>query len=632
MTVSLDRAATLRQAEKLLRQGRLDQAIEEYRRLVDAQPRDWTTANQLGDLLGRAGRVREAIEQYTRIADSLAADGFLPKASALYKKILKLAPHDEHALVQAAEAAAAQRLLADARAFFLAAADQRRARGDAAGVARIVARLGALDPADIDARMAAARARVELDDTLGAIADLTQLAAELVEKGRDDDALRPLRAILECDPASGHARAELARILLGRGDTAAASAYLTDEEAAQQPALAVAAAEMRIRSGDVQGGVTLLDRLLNAGAEHTTDLVAAVALKLAGDEPDTAYRLVERVADACIVRNDWPGAVQVLQRFSDVRPNPMPALTRLVDVCVDAGEANAVIAAQARLVDAYLAAGFASEARYVAEDLVAREPEERTHVERLKRVLSQSGDPDPDRTIADWLAEPRSLEVDAPPERDLVVPSPPVLVPDEAPVPPPTAALDTPVVAIEEPEPVPEQPDRVEVDLSLALDELPPPAKAPTSRVAAAPPPGDIEEVFAHFREDAARSDALGSGELAFQRGRALFEAGALDASIESLRMAAREPARRFVAASLLGRVLQEQHRTAEAIEWLGHAADAPVQDASDRHGVLLQLADLLEQSGEAARALGVCLELQADAGDYGDVTTRIARLSRGQA
>lgn len=630
MTVSLDRAATLRQAEKLLRQGRLDQAIEEYRRLVDAQPRDWTTANQLGDLLARAGRVREAIEQYTRIADSLAADGFLPKASALYKKILKLAPHDEHALVQAAEAAAAQRLLADARTFFLAAADQRRARGDAAGVARIVMRLGALDPADTDARMAAARARVELDDTLGAIADLTELAAELVEKGRDDDALRPLRAILECDPASAHARAELARILLGRGDTAAATAYLTDEETAQQPALAVAAAEMRFRNGDVEGGVTLLDRLLNAGAERATDLVAAVALKLAGDEPDTAYRLVERVADACIVRNDWSGAVQVLQRFSDARPDHMPALTRLVDVCVDAGEATAVIDAQARLVDAYLAAGFASEARYVAEDLVAREPEERAHVERLRRVLSQSGDPDPDRTIADWLAEPRSLEVDPSPERDLVVSSPPTLEPDEVPVPPPT--LDTPVVAMDEPEPVQEPPDRVEIDLSLALDELPAPAKAPTPRVAAAPPPGDIEDVFSKFREDAARSEALGSGELAFQRGKALFEAGALDASIESLRTAAREPARRFVAASLLGRVFQQQHRTADAIEWLGHAADAPVRDASDRHRVLLQLADLLEQSGEAARALGVCLELQADAGDYGDVTTRIARLSRGQA
>lgn len=630
MTVSLDRAATLRQAEKLLRQGRLDQAIDEYRRLVDAQPRDWTTANQLGDLLGRAGRVREAIEQYTRIADSLAADGFLPKASALYKKILKLAPHDEHALVQAAEAAAAQRLLADARTFFLAAAEQRRARGDAAGVARIVVRLGALDPADIDARMAAARARVDLDDTLGAIADLTQLATELAEKGRDDEALRPLRAILECDPASAHARTELARILLGRGDTAAASAYLTDEEAAQQPALAVAAAEMRIRSGDLEGGVTLLDRLLNAGAGHATDLVAAVALELARDAPDTAYQLVERVADACIVRDDWPGAVQVLQRFSDARPDHMPALTRLVDVCVDAGETKAVIAAQARLVDAYLAAGFPSEARYVAEDLVAREPEERAHVERLRRVLSESGDPDPDRTIADWLAEPRSLDVDPSPERELVVPSPSVREPDEAPVPPPTTTIDTPVESIEEP--VQEQPERVEIDLSLVLDELPAPAEAPMARVAAAPPPGDIEEVFAHFREDAARSDALGAGELAFQRGKALFEAGALDASIESLRTAAREPARRFAAASLLGRVFQQQHRTAEAIEWLGHAADAPVQDASDRHGVLLQLADLLEQSGEAARALGVCLELQADAGDYGDVTTRIARLSRGQA
>ena len=48
--MAIDRAATLRNAEKLLRTGKLEPAIAEYLRVVEAQPQDWNTANILGYL------------------------------------------------------------------------------------------------------------------------------------------------------------------------------------------------------------------------------------------------------------------------------------------------------------------------------------------------------------------------------------------------------------------------------------------------------------------------------------------------------------------------------------------------------------------------------------------------------
>ena len=69
MSVPIDRAATLRNAEKLLRQGKLDQAIAEYRRVVDEHPRDWNTGNILGDLYLRANQTDHAAELFVRSAD-----------------------------------------------------------------------------------------------------------------------------------------------------------------------------------------------------------------------------------------------------------------------------------------------------------------------------------------------------------------------------------------------------------------------------------------------------------------------------------------------------------------------------------------------------------------------------------
>ena len=113
----IDRESTLRQAEKLQLQGRLDLAIAEYVRLVEEQPRDWNSINALGDLYLRAGDVDRAVVQFVQIADHLFGEGFFPKAAAVYKKALKAQSHHEHTLLRLAEIAAVQELLADARAY-----------------------------------------------------------------------------------------------------------------------------------------------------------------------------------------------------------------------------------------------------------------------------------------------------------------------------------------------------------------------------------------------------------------------------------------------------------------------------------------------------------------------------------
>src|SRR4051794_41933525 len=111
--------------------------------MVDDQPRDWNTANLLGDLYVRAGQIDPAIAQFSRMADALGGEGFLPKAAALYKKILKLRPNDDKALMKAGELAPRQGLLPHPPPLFPAAAERPPPRGDARGAPGDAGRGGA---------------------------------------------------------------------------------------------------------------------------------------------------------------------------------------------------------------------------------------------------------------------------------------------------------------------------------------------------------------------------------------------------------------------------------------------------------------------------------------------------------
>jgi len=68
--VPIDRAAILKNADKLLKQGKLQPAIAEYVRIVEDQPRDFNSVNLLGDLYVRAKQIDRAVEQFVRIADA----------------------------------------------------------------------------------------------------------------------------------------------------------------------------------------------------------------------------------------------------------------------------------------------------------------------------------------------------------------------------------------------------------------------------------------------------------------------------------------------------------------------------------------------------------------------------------
>ena len=111
-------------AEQLLSQGKLEAALDIIRKIASGPREDVTVLNRLGDLLARHKRVPEAVSYYGRIADHFAESGFLPKAVAIHKKILRLDPNCMEAVVSLGQLYGRQKLHGEARKYLLHAAGQ----------------------------------------------------------------------------------------------------------------------------------------------------------------------------------------------------------------------------------------------------------------------------------------------------------------------------------------------------------------------------------------------------------------------------------------------------------------------------------------------------------------------------
>lgn len=295
--------------------------------------------------------------------------------------------------------------------------------------------------------------------------------------------------------------------------------------------------EQFLRDGRVSAAREALELLVRR-SEADRNAVVELADRLAESHPAAAGLCIETAADAWAEAGHFVTAAAVLQEFSLRAPGQIQPLLRLVEICVEGELDTAMHEAQAQLIDAYLDAGRPDEARVVAEDLVALQPEEPAHQERLRRARLMASTP-----------------VSAGPS---------------------------------------------EVDLTNLLGEL-----------------------------DEQRAESVSDEVEPLELGRTYLEMGMPAEAIGPFESAAHAPETRFEASVALAGIHRQRGDLPQAIEWYERAAASIAPTAEASRSLLYELGDLLETSGEGARALAVFMEIDAGAAGYRDVAARVRRLSQ---
>lgn len=224
--MSFDKTKAMRSAEKFLSLGKIRSAISEYQRVIENDPKDFSTLNILGDLYVKNSEKREAIECYTRVAEHYNKQGFAHKAIAIYNKISRLQPNSMEVSAKLAQLYQSKGSLAEARMHYVSLAEQHQRKGEKTEALTIWKQIAELDPNNTDIYLKIAETCQQEDQPDDAAKAFTEAGLRLSEQGKFEEALNAFSKALSIKKNYLRALNGMVKAQIGLGDSDEAAKIL----------------------------------------------------------------------------------------------------------------------------------------------------------------------------------------------------------------------------------------------------------------------------------------------------------------------------------------------------------------------------------------------------------------------
>lgn len=376
-------------AERFVQQGRLQNAIAEYDKILKQDPKDLTVLNTVGDLYSRLGQIDQAVVFFKLVGDTYAAEGFVPKAIAMYKKLTKISPNTLECVQKLGELYTQQGLYNDARAQLLIVADIHEREGRKGDAVRAYLRIRDLDPDNFNVITKLARLYRSQGNTAEAAKLLMGAAEALRSRNMLDAADDALLNLLQADPSNSRAIEMRGALALERGEPTSAIALLEkvpDIDSRQEPLQLLLRAQLALsRFADAEPAARKLLTVHN----NCSGLLIFTE-KLFSSDPKRALAVCEEFSDRLIAA-DRQAVISRLRGAVSSLSNDVPALETLLELFERSGDISDTGDINELIAHASVKSGDLARARDLYLKLAQLEPANTTHAQNYRQVMEMMG-------------------------------------------------------------------------------------------------------------------------------------------------------------------------------------------------------------------------------------------------
>jgi pilus assembly protein FimV len=384
-------------AEKFVQQGKLQNAISEYEKVLKADPKDLTVLNTVGDLYSRNGEQEKAVECFKNVGEAYASQGFTVKAIAMYKKLSKLKTSTE-CVLRLAELYTQQGLFNDARAQYLQVAEDFLKSGQVEQAIRIFQKTLEMDPDNVPMRVRLAEAYIRMGKKDEAWQLLTAAAESLRSKGQLAAADEILQRMLKLDPDNNYALVLRGRAAAEKGDynqTIQCLAKVADLDSNADGLRALFQAY--VHTNRIDDASSLAAKLANVHDDVSAIFECGTAMAEA-QRPRDAVQLYDQFSDR-LLRTDSAKLFESLRALLHYVQDDPRTLEQVLTIFQKGGENSQLTEIYELLAHSYVQSGNPEKAQAYYLKLSELEPANQMHTQNYQQMTNQIASSDAEHLI-----------------------------------------------------------------------------------------------------------------------------------------------------------------------------------------------------------------------------------------
>jgi tetratricopeptide (TPR) repeat protein len=410
MVAADSKAKFLHDAERYVLNGKVQQAIGEYLKIVKFDPNDVMILNTIGDLYLRQGNRIEANKYFSQVADSYVRNNFFLKAIAVYKKILTADPNNLEINSVMASLYAKQGLSIDARNQYLRVAALLEKEGKSRECLEIFEKIVDLDPSNaaIQCKLAQLYTSEGAHDKAGShwagAARAQVKAGELAEAANSFGRAMPLmpmnievmRGFLECclrlnDPAP--ALSQLKKSL---------------EKSPDNLDLREMLGQCHLANNETDQAVKDFQQVFSRDESRYENFIVTAKYLVTSGEYDKAVSCLDTITSTLITRRETDRAAQLYEIILERSPNHILAMVKMSSLYSVTGDHVRNLQMMDKIADHYVASHNPSEAIEYIEKILRANPESEKH-QNLHREVFEAAFPGKPYVLPPELSKPNAL-------------------------------------------------------------------------------------------------------------------------------------------------------------------------------------------------------------------------------
>jgi tetratricopeptide (TPR) repeat protein len=407
--MSFDKAKAMRSAERFVAQGKLKNAIAEYRAVVDNDPRDIATMNMLGDLYAKNAEKREAVNCYLRVADHYNAQGFAQKAIAIYNKICRIQPDSIEVSAKLAELHRSKGSLSEARSHYMTLADHYKKKGRTLEALAMFKQIALLDPNNTEVCLSLAESYLREGQSDEAVEAYAEAGSRFARLGMHEESIEALMKGYTIHPSDLRVLEGLVREhgALGR---AAKGVSLLEEILENEPfnrEVLYLLIDCCIESQNAAQAEAAVIRLVEIEPANYPKFLELIRIYLNESDTNSAARILNMSSEYLLAAGQSDEFGKWISEILEREPNHLTALRLLVRYNSYLNDDSGTRLALERLNAAATVAESVDDERYALTHLSSMRPQETRYKDRLAEINDIYGFEEPE-----GLAEASPVQVE----------------------------------------------------------------------------------------------------------------------------------------------------------------------------------------------------------------------------